>query len=215
VFRRITHVLLIASLPAACVKTLPPAPTPEPVAPALPAATAPLAAGQGRLVVDVVEGPTPVQRIRMTPQPINDGKRTRYRFEETPETLCMRSPCATDVAPGNVLLAFPVVGRDATEVELVHVGAETSVYRRSLSIYTDDTGGLRVFGIVATAVGGTAAFTGTCLLPIGLAKDYDGLTTAGAISLGGGALLLAIGIWAMNHDAPTFRPGSSHHFPLR
>jgi len=26
--------------------------------------------------------------------------------------------------------------------------------------------------------------------------------------------LIAFGIWAIRHDAPTYRPGSSNHFPL-
>jgi hypothetical protein len=100
------------------------------------------------------------------------------------------------------------------EVELVNVGPEPSVYRRSLSIYEDRTGGVRVFGIVMTAVGGASAITGVALLPIGLSRDNDGLAAAGAITLGAGAALLALGIWAIRHDAPTYQPGSSNHFPL-
>src|SRR5262249_45177954 len=103
---------------------------------------------------------------------------------------------------------------DMTDVELVHIGPETSVYRRSLSVYEDHTGGMRVFGIIATSVGGASAITGTALLPIGLADGNTGLRNAGAITLGAGAVLLAIGIWAIRADAPTFRPGSSNHFPL-
>lgn len=171
--------------------------------------------GHGRLAVDVVEGPTRVQRVRMTPSAIDNGRgRISFRFVEAPEELCAPSPCATDIPAGNVLLGFPVIGSDDVEVELVHVGPEPSVYRRSLSIYEDRTGSVRVLGIIATSLGGAAAMTGTALLPIGLAKDHTGLATAGAITLGAGAALLAIGIWAIRHDAPTYRPGSSVHFPL-
>lgn len=152
----------------------------------------------------------------MKPLPVDNGRgRVTYRFSEAPELLCAASPCATDMPAGNVLLGFPVIGdRDAMEVELVHVGPETSVYRRSLSIYEDRSGGLRVFGIVSTVIGGTAAMTGTVLLPVGLSKDNGGLTIAGGITLGVGAALIAIGTWAIRRDAPTFRPGSSNHFPL-
>jgi hypothetical protein len=171
--------------------------------------------GHGRLIVDVVEGPVTVQRITMQSRQVDaGGGRSVYRFFEVPETLCAKAPCATDMPTGNVLLGFPVLGKNHTEVELVHVGPDPSVYRRSLSIYNDNTGGLRLFGIIGTSVGGAAAITGTALLPIGLAKDIDGMTLAGGISLGAGAALLALGIWAIRHDAPTYRPGSSNHFPL-
>jgi hypothetical protein len=205
----------LASSTVACVKQLPAAPIPQAVAPQI-APAPPPPVGQGRLVVDVVEGAAPVQRIRMDARPIEAaGGRTSYRLYEVPEVLCAAAPCAKDFPIGNVVLAFPVVGKPGvTEVELVNIGPDPSVYRRSLTIYEDNTGGTRVLGIIGTAVGGTAVMTGAALLPIGLAKDIDGMTIAGGISLGAGAALLAIGIWAIRHDAPTYRPGSSNHFPL-
>jgi hypothetical protein len=194
---------------AACVKQLPPAPIPPATPP--PIAQTPVAEGSGRLVVDVVDGPTTVQRVRMQPTKLEHG----FRFVEVPEVLCASTPCVTDVPTGNLLLGFPVIGRGDMEVELVHIGPEPSAYRRALSEYHDDTGALRVLGIIAASLGGASAITGTCLLPIGLSKDNDSLTWAGGITLGAGAVLLAIGIWAINTDAPTYRPGSSNHFPLR
>jgi hypothetical protein len=214
VFTTLIASLAAAAAAAGCVKRLPPAPTPQPVIPRIDAAPPP--ADGARLVVDVVEGPTPVQRIRMTPVQTDNGQgRTSFRFVERPEVLCTVTPCVTDLPRGNILIGFPVIGDPgATEVELVHVGPEPTVYRRSLSIYENRSGTLRVLGIVGTALGGTAAMTGAALLPIGLAKGYDGLTVAGGISLGAGAALLALGIWAIRHDAPTIRPGSSNHYPL-
>ncbi len=197
------------------MRTLPPAAVPAPVAPALEPAPPP-PDGQGRLVVDVVEGRAPVQRVRMASRQTTDAQgRTRYQLYEAPESFCTPAPCAVDVPLGNVLLGFPVVGDPgAMEIDLVHVGREPTVYRRSLSVYEDHTGGVRVMGIIGTSVGGAAAITGTVLLPIGLSDGNAGLTTAGGITLGAGAALLALGIWAIRHDAPTYRPGSSNHFPL-
>jgi hypothetical protein len=172
--------------------------------------------GGGRLVVDVVEGPSRVQRIRMMPEQTTSGQgRTSFRFVERPELLCDRTPCVADGPPGNILLGFPVLGDpSATEVELVHVGPEPTVYRRSLSVYENRTGAMRVLGIIGTALGGTSLVTGTALLPIGLARDSSGLTFAGGLSLGAGAALLTLGILAIRHDSPTYRPGSSNHYPL-
>lgn len=207
---RTAVVVLFAS---ACVKQLPPAPIPEAViAPGAKEAPPP-PAGYGRLLVDVTDGPAPVQKIEMVASPSPSGRGVRLSQANKP--LCAPLPCVHDMPVGNVLLGFPVIGNDELEVELVNVGPDPSVYRRTLSVYTDDTGGLRVFGIIATSLGAAAAITGTVLLPVGLSKDNDGLATAGGVTLGGGLALLALGIWAIRADAPTFRPGASNHFPLR
>lgn len=214
-FRRFAERLCIAvlCLPA-CMKHLPPAPTPPPVAPPLEPAPPP-PGGHGRLVLDVIEGPAPVQRITMAAtQQTNERGRVSYRLSEVPEVFCARTPCAVDVPVGNVLLGFPVIGKDSLEVELVHVGPDPSVYRRSLSIYEDNTGGVRLFGILSTSIASASLITGAALLPIGLAKDNTGMTVAGGVTLGLGSVFLALGIWAINADAPTFRPGASNHFPL-
>lgn len=196
-----------------CVKQLPAAPVPAAVVPAMQPAPPP-PEGQARLVVDVVDGPTPVQRVRMAPTPNSTG-RPGFHFDEASEPFCTPSPCAVDLPFGNVLLGFPRIGDPGvTEIEVVHVGPESSVYRRSLSAYDGRTGGLRVLGIIATSLGGASAITGTVLLPIGLSDGNASLTTAGAITLGGGALLMALGIWAIRTDAPTYRPGSINHFAL-
>lgn len=168
----------------------------------------------GRLLVDVTDGPVRVQRVNMTSRPIDAGQgRTVYRFTEEPVTLCAVSPCATDVSTGNLLLGFPVIGKpNSLEVELVHVGPEPSVYRRTLSVYTDH--GSNVFGVLMTTFGGVGLATGASLLPIGLATETGGMTFAGGISLGVGTALLVIGIVSLRNHADTFRPGSSNHFPL-
>ncbi|MBZ0233057.1 MAG: hypothetical protein K8M05_12065 [Deltaproteobacteria bacterium] len=203
----------MAVLAAACVRQLPAAPTPEPIAPPIATSAPAPAEGMGRLVVDVVDGPMPVYRVHMQPTAVaGDDGRVRYRFSEKPESFCLAAPCLLEVPSGNVLLAFPMIGKGQLETELVHVDPGTTVYRRSLSLYQDNTGALRTWGIVSTAVGGTATMTGAVLLPIGLGEDMDGMTTAGAITLGAGIAMLVFGIWAIRKDAPTYRPGSANHF---
>lgn len=200
---------------SACVRHLPPAPIPAAIQPAV--ATAQIASGQARLIVDVVDGRGPVQRIWMRPGKVDatSGKIT-YRFLEAPEVICAHPPCALDVAPGNVILGYPVLGRpDDLEVELVHVGRDPSVYRRELSAYEHRSGALQTLGIVLASVGGAGMITGTVLLPVGLARSRDAMSMAGGVSLGAGAALLAFGIWALRHDADTFRPGSANHYLLK
>lgn len=203
----------VAVLSAACVRQLPTAPTPAPVAPPVATSAPAPADGMGRLVVDIVDGPIPVHRVHMRPRAVaGDDGRVRFRFSEAPEPLCPAAPCVAEIPSGNILLGFPVIGKSTLEVELVHVDPGTTVYRRSLSLYQDNTGALRTWGIVSTAVGGTATMVGASLLPIGLGKDMDGMTTAGGITLGAGVAMLVFGIWAIRKDAPTYRPGSANHF---
>jgi len=204
---------IFAVLAAGCVKQLPPAAPPAHAVPALslPALPPP---GHGRLVVDVVEGPTSISRMTVAAEAVDrPGRPPVYRFTELAEAGCL-TPCLIDLPVGNVLLGFPVLGKPAPEVELVHVGPDPSVYRRTLSVYEDATGGLRVFGFVAVPVGFVAAATGGTILAAGLQRDHDGLVTGGAITLGASTLLVALGLWALRTDAPTFRPGAASHYPL-
>ncbi|MBW2463893.1 MAG: hypothetical protein JRH11_19750 [Deltaproteobacteria bacterium] len=205
----LTLALLLTS---GCVKILPQAATPEPIAPAV-AGSPPQ--GQGRLVVDVVDGPTEVQHVtlRATPRDHDDGRQT-YSLTESFEALCPASPCVLDAAPGNVAIGFPTLGSNKVEVEIVHVSVGTSVYRRSLSEYHDDTGAVRVLGIIGTSVGVVAAITGGSILSAGLSDGNDDIAIAGGIILGSGAVLMILGILGLNLDAPTLRPGSAIHFPL-
>ncbi len=206
---------LTAAFAPACVKRLPPAPPPQPFAPAIDTSTPP-ASGNGRLVVDVVEGTTRVRRIRMQAEPVDRGEgRVSYQLFESPEILCEATPCVVDVPPGNILLGFPVIGKRSLEVQLVHVGTEPTVYRRSLSVFhRKRRGRLFLFGVLGTAFGGASAMTGVALLPAGLSKDNDGLAKAGAITLAAGALVMTLGIWALRHEASIYRPGSSIHYSL-
>lgn len=204
--RRVGIAIGALCLAGGCVNTLAPAPPPAQVAPRL-TLGAPPAAGQGRLVVDVVDGPTPVRRVRMEAKRIGEHS---FRFSEVDAILCAASPCVADLPTGNVLLGFPVVGKSGTtETELVHVGPKTSVYRRSLSVYEEKSDSVYVLGIIGTVLGAGAAITGGTLLPIGLGNDNDRLALAGGITLGAGVILVTLSRWAM---MPTYRPGSAVHF---
>ena len=209
--------LVLAStlISTGCARRLPPLPAPKAIVPSTNTTSEP-ATGKGRLIIDVVDGPTPVQRVHMQAEPFEDGQgRTRFRFYEAPTPLCATSPCVVDLTPGNVLLGFPVTGDDnSMEIELVHVGEGAAVYRRSLSYYHRNKGALWVLGIIGTSAGGASLLTGTALLPLGLARGNDGVTIAGGTTLGAGALLVTLGILAIRADSPISRSGSAIHFPL-
>jgi hypothetical protein len=97
------------------------------------------------------------------------------------------------------------------DVELVHVSAQATVYRRSLSRVTPGRGS-SLLGILGASLGGASMVTGAVFLPLGLANDRDGMTLTGGITLGAGALLTAIGTWMLWRSAETHQPGSAIHF---
>lgn len=168
----------------------------------------PPAQGAGRLIVDVAEGPVPVYRARFEARKQeNAGRHMTFGFYDLPpELLCKATPCVIDAPPGNILIGFPVLGcRPAIDYDLVHVGLQPRVYRRSLAVFEDDTGAEKIVGIVGASVGATAVITGGVLMPVGH-------LAAGGITLGAGALALTAGILMIRHDSATYRPGSANDF---
>jgi hypothetical protein len=62
--------------------------------------------------------------------------------------------------------------------------------------------GMYAGGIVATTLGGMALVTGIALSAVGLAKDRDGMTTAGLITGAAGAVAVPGGIFLMLKAVP-------------
>jgi len=195
---------------SACTRQLAPAPIPTAVVPVVRIEAPPLQ-GNGRLIVDVPEGPVPVYRARFEARKQDNGA---FRFFDLPpELVCKQTPCVIDAPPGNILIGFPVLGcRPAIDYDLVHVGLDPRVYRRSLAIFENETGAEKIVGIVGASLGAAATITGIALLPVGLSKDNGALAAAGGITLGAGALVLTAGILMIRHDSATYRPGSANHF---
>jgi hypothetical protein len=208
--------LLLAGFASGCPTTqLPRAATPQHVVPDVDL-SAPPPEGYGRLIIDVVEGPSYVQQVRMNPESFEgaDG-RPSYEIRESYEDLCDTTPCVLDLRPGNIILGFPVIGDEAgLKIDLVHVGSDTSVYRRSLDIYDPRKGGPYKFGIFSAAFGASAVIVGLPMVPVGFSDGRYGLGTAGAVTLGVGAALMALGIRLIKVHSPTHRPGNWTHYPL-
>jgi hypothetical protein len=206
-------VLLVALLAAGCVQQIPPPATPDPVPP-LVEDLPPVEEGNGRVIVDVVDGPTDVMAFMRHSLVVEvDKGKTLTASSVSTETLCT-SPCAVDLPLGRHTLAFPTRGgRGRLEVGQVDVGAVPTVYRRALGSYESAGAGL-VLGILGVTFGGMSAITGMVLLPVGLANENDGMTLAGGITLGVGALLTTVGIIGIAVSPSTEQPGASIQFVL-
>lgn len=204
--------LLLAALPfcAGCVHALPPPPTPGLVLPV--PSGAPLPPGRGRIYMDVADGPTDVRVV--TPVAVEEAVGDEVYDETVFGTLqeC-RTPCVFDVPLGYHLFAFPMRGEGGLEVERLAVTSDPTLYRRALG-WRQSGGAGMVLGVLGTTFGGMSLATGATFLPIGLATDKRGFTTAGAITLGVGAVLTAVGIWAIRANPEQVQPGAGAQYPL-
>jgi hypothetical protein len=205
-------ILQVLALGAAgCIHELPPRETPGPVEP--PPATSPPAPGLGRLYVDVVDGPTHVRVVKpvSVTETVNDEQ---FETEELEDQATCTSPCVLDLPPGKHLLAFPVRGAGGVDLASVIVSPRPTVYRRALG-WRQGGGAGFALGALGASFGGTAFVTGAALLPVGLATDHHGLTVAGGITLGVGALLTAVGIWAIADHPLAEQAGAGAQYALR
>jgi len=203
--------LLVSCLLAVgCVHRFPPPPTPGLVLP-VPVPTV-IPPGQGRVYVDVVDGPTDVRAV--SPVSVTVALGDQVYEDSVLETVARcRTPCVLDLPLGNQLLAFPMRGSRRSEVDTVSVSMNPSLYRRALGSRRSGGAGF-VLGVLGATFGGLSGVTGAALLPTGLATNQSGLTTAGAITLGAGAALIAVGIWAISENPILEQLGAGAQYDL-
>jgi hypothetical protein len=172
----------------------------------------PVPPGEGRVYIDVVDGPTNVRAVNWVSVQVTRGDEV---FDDSVlETYARcRTPCVLDLPLGPQLLAFPMRGSRQVEVDDVSVTPTPSLYRRALGSRRSGGAG-SVLGILGISFGGLSLATGASLFPVGLATSTPGLTTAGAITLGVGAVLTALGIWAVEANPEFVQPGAGAQYYL-
>lgn len=205
--------LLVASLllSAGCVHVFPPPPVPGLVQPSR--LDTPVPPGQGRLYIDVADGPTRVRVVKPVSVQVQLDDDFTYEDTELETEYVCRTPCVFDLPLGDHLFAFPMRGSVKEEVDDVWVSQTPSLYRRALGSRRSGGAGF-VLGVLGASFGGLSLVTGTSLFPVGLATDRSGLTTSGAITLAAGAVLTALGIWAIAENPALEQPGASAHYDL-
>ncbi len=201
---------VLALAAAGCIHTLPPVPTPGRAD--VPQTDTPIPAGAGRVYVDVVDGPTEVHVVKRVEgsEQVNDQTIETESLEI--ESLC-RSPCVLDLPLGGHLLAFPMRGSGGVDLAHIIAAPNPTVYRRALGWRKSGSAGF-ILGVLGVTFGGSSFATGAALLPVGLAKDNRDLTIAGGITLGVGAVLTAVGIWAITSNPLMEQPGAGAQYDL-
>ena len=197
---------------AGCIHEFPPPATPGPAAPPLAGGAVP--PGYGRVYVDVVDGPTQVQVVKpvTVTEQLNDSGQEMETEELEVLSVCT-SPCVLDLKLGRHTLAFPMRGAGGVDLVRVFASPSPTVYRRALG-WRQKGGVGFVLGILGASLGGMSFATGAALLPVGLARDRHGVTVAGEITLGVGALLTAAGIWAIVNNPVAEQAGSGAQYGL-
>lgn len=207
--------IVLVLLVSGCTHRIAPPATPDEITPQFAGEMGPLAEGSGRLVVDVVDGPTAVGTIVAETTVVGYDKDIPITASRVSTRHLCDAPCSIDLEAGRWDLTFATRG-DPGRLEVGEVNVEpgvVTVYRRSLGSY-DPAGAGLVLGIVGTVLGGMSMITGTVLLPIGLSEEEDGMATAGWITLGVGAVLVAAGILGMVFDPHLEQPGADMQFSL-
>lgn len=197
-------------LSAGCVHVFPPPPVPGPVQP--PRFDTPIPPGQGRVYIDVVDGPINVRVVNPVSVQVPFGDGTFYEDTVLETEQECRTPCVLDLPLGHRLFAFPMRGSRKEEVD-DWVSPTPSLYRRALGSRRSGGAGF-VLGVLGTTFGGISLATGAALFPVGLATNKSGLTTSGAITLGAGAVLTALGIWAIAENPALEQPGAGARYDL-
>jgi len=128
------------------------------------------------------------------------------------QALCT-TPCALDLALGRHTLAFPMRGAGGDDLADVLASPNPTVYRRALGLRRSGGAGFAL-GVLGATFGGMSLATGAALLPVGLAKDSHGMTLAGEITLGAGALLTAVGVWAIADHPLVEQAGAGAQYAL-
>ena len=207
---RTSLIALGVSVFAGCVHMVPPPPTPGPIQP--PLVDRPIPPGQGRVYIDVVDGPTDV-RVGHTETVTETLNGDDFEVEQFETEQACRTPCVFDLPLGHKLIAFPVHYWFEDDIQDVVVSTTPSLYRRALGSHRRGGSG-QVLGILGVSFGGTSFATGAALLPVGLVDNKSALTTAGAITLGAGAVLTALGIWAIIKNPSVDQPGVSAQYDM-
>ena len=211
---RASITVLLSLLATACTSYLPPVQTPPAESPTL-ASSPHLPPGHGRLVIDVVDGPTDVFELNAYRRRIRTRRGRLRTVTRTARSLLCTSPCAVDIPYGRYVLGFPMHGGGRRlERVLMNVSPQPTVHRRRLGNYWDAGPGLPL-GVVGATFGGIAMVIGVVFLPIGAAQGDDGMALAGGINLGAGVVLLVAGILGLALDPAVEEPGSGVTFPLQ
>jgi hypothetical protein len=199
-----------------CVHVLPAPPVPERVMPDVSAA--PIAPGNGQVLLDTVNDPARVEeaagRVEET------DARGRPISGELYRPVCPSTPCAANLPFGSHELRFSSLTDSAAGgIANITSGANPTAYRYAMGRYDSRgmVGGLVTLGLgVAAAIAGIGLeFTGGATNAVTGQPDSPGLQTAGTVVVIGGAALFALGIVLLVADGPESQEGRGVQWELQ
>lgn len=187
---RLSALLTMTTLVASCAgsRRLDPPPAPPAIVPAIPYPTEPPAPGTGRILIDIVDGPSDVQIRSLQPMGMIWAP------------LCT-SPCVVDLPPGPHELSFLLRGdRERSDTDTVTVSPAPSMYRRQL-LQRSSSPVMLVGGYVIGYTGVLALLGGLLISTLPDSSNGRNIALTGAAMTAGGGLMFYLG-W------PTEKPGA-------
>ena len=206
----------------ACVREVPPPAAPPRELPKAVANVPPEVEGQGRVVVDVTNGPARVDEV--VAQAASATSQGVVAYGEITRNVCLTTPCAVNLDYGQHNFRFVSTTDDQHYSEaVVDAGRGDTIFRHTMGEHTSG-GAVHTVGGVSAVLGTIGVLTGATLLGTGVlihsAATSDnpdsgsGLTTVGAVTTGISAAVLAIGIGLMVGSPATNQEGASTQFSV-
>ncbi|MGH7279940.1 MAG: hypothetical protein ACRELY_00325 [Polyangiaceae bacterium] len=213
-----TMVIIFGS--AACVRTVPPPAAPPQELPKSVANVPPEVEGEGRVVVDVTNGPARVDEVLA--QAASATSQGVVAYGEITRNVCLKTPCAVNLDYGQHNFRFVSTADDQHYSEaVVDAGRGDTIFRHTMGEHTSG-GAVHAIGGISAVLGGVGLLTGATLLGTGVLihsaatsddpNSGSGLTTVGAVTTGVSAALLALGIGLMVASPATNQEGASTEF---
>lgn len=209
---------LAAALAMGCTRILPPPAAPERVLPAMRTDVPDPAAGEGRVALDVVEGPARVDEVLARSSASSSGVAVSsggavvvgsgYAEGTSTRHVCT-TPCLVNLPFGTHELSF-TLENGRTDTASVMVGTRPSAHRRTLALADEPLGRPEaVAGFALTVAGGSFAVLGFGLGPLFFLSDSDGAGIGFLVGGAVGLVLFAIGIPLMALNPADQREGAS------
>jgi len=204
---KLTPLFLMLAWGGCQTRTIAPPPTPAKAIPLQLSIKGAPGPDRGRIILDVVDGPSRVELLHSGKAHASVGGTTASVQYGHSRTICV-TPCVADLPHGPHKLKFTLSANERRQGEaFVNIDAKESAYRYALGMKKNNA--WKGWVGWPTAVFGVAL--GVSGIGTGIKKEKTGYIVGGALI---GAGLTALGAWLISDSASVVQPGSGVQWHL-